>query len=547
MASKESTFSFLYYWIKDGVTGSDRIEIQFSERLLRTLYYETDIGSIPRGAKPGSYPTPKHKNNPNWSKNIVGCYWCGRNGTHVNGICCSKVCILYFHEWCVERVELFQERRFCKLPGCELSPAEANHVCCSRSHNSEYEKTFEFIGKRQLRDLVTKGPSWYDCKHSFDITPPVSTHNTPKPITKGAVRDLTIQMKSNLIYYTDVGPIPRSYKTELSQSYCLTDDLTTNFVLPEVTSQTPKKCLFSEKTDPNELSTSPALIARRSKSINSAATAKTELTDCILTDFTQTPTNAGLFSHKLTTLLYQHTDIGVIPRVIDPSSKQTKISGCYWCESNKTSYKAIFCSSRCWYLLHEWCVRKVEQVCKLCVVPGCEKSRIVGGNCCSVAHIKQLFKLRGDLIGAEEKVELILGPRWYKETSPVSFSSKQGPFYEFSNLYCCSIQVKITWPTVYHSLCSQKLYGTPYYRHIPTIESVRELDTFMESCVRWVRQDWSSVKERLTYVAMLHKFKQNSILRRLLLSTNERQLICTDGATPVDTLMAVRWSLNVVF
>ena len=214
MASKESTFSFLYDWIKNGVTGSsDRIEIQFSERLLRTLYYETDIGSIPRGAKPGSYPTPKHKNNPNWNKYIVGCYWCGRNGTPVNGICCSNDCILYFHEWCVERVEMFQEMRFCKLPGCYESPAEANHVCCSRSHNSEYEKLFKFIGKRQLRDLVTKGPSWYECKYSFVKTPPVSTHYTSKPVTKGAVRDLTIQMKSNLIHYTDVGPIPRSYKT----------------------------------------------------------------------------------------------------------------------------------------------------------------------------------------------------------------------------------------------------------------------------------------------------------------------------------------------
>ena len=52
----------------------------------------------------------------------------------------------------VLRVELFQERRFCKLPGCNFSPAEANRVCCSRSHNSEYEKLFEFIGKRQLRE-----------------------------------------------------------------------------------------------------------------------------------------------------------------------------------------------------------------------------------------------------------------------------------------------------------------------------------------------------------------------------------------------------------
>ena len=733
MASKETTFSFVHDWLeilKNSVAGSVIIELPFSEELLVTLYYKTDIGSIPRGAQPESYPIPKYKNNPNWSKHIIGCYWCGRDRTIVNGICCTKECIRYFHEWCVERVELFQERRFCKLAGCGLSPTERKYVCCNRSHNEEHEEMFEFIDKRQLRILLIKGPSWYNCEYSFDKTLPVLTPNTPsKLIAEKAVRDLAKQMKSNLIHYTDVGPIPRSYKTaehsashfskhdnwltdirgcylcgmsvtdgceylcsnrcylvfndwcrrkvlkergikycelpgcektiehqysfcgqdhldrrdkylgsdeyykllqkgphwynntpsstsskskklstpditglnmlinipqhsqhsqhenkkpatnlfhtptqsqhsavpisksnslttqsyqkenvikmksftQLPQSPFLTESLKTKTILPKMTSKIQKNILV----DPIDFSTSLTQFAR-SKSMSATAT-KTELTENKISGLTHTPTNAGLFSQKLTSLLSQHTDIGVIPRATDPITNQTDISGCYWCESDQTSYNVIACSSRCWYLLHEWCVRKVEHACKLCIVPGCEKSRIPGCHCCSIAHIKQLSKLRGDLIGGEEEVELIIGPIWYKDNSPISFSSKQGPFYELSNFYCCSIQVKNTWPTVFHYLCSQKLYGTPYYRHIPEIESVRELNTFMDSsCVRWVRPDWSSVKEKLTYVAMLHKFKQNSILKRLLLSTNNRQLICTDGATPVDVLMAVRWSLNVL-
>ena len=209
-----SFFSFWVDWLKKK-TGYSRHELTFSEGLLVTLYCETDIGSIPRGAQPENYSTPKYKNNPNWSKHIIGCYWCGRDRTIVNGICCSKECIYYFHEWCVERVELFQGKRFCKLPGCDFSPTEHNHVCCNRSHNKEYEEMFKFVTNRQLRDLLIKGPSWYNCRDSFDKTPPVLTHNTPsKLIAQEAVRDLAKRMKSNLIHYTDVGPIPRSYKTE---------------------------------------------------------------------------------------------------------------------------------------------------------------------------------------------------------------------------------------------------------------------------------------------------------------------------------------------
>ena len=210
-------YSFFLFWVDwlKKKTSYSRHELTFSEGLLVTLYCETDIGSIPRGAQPENYSTPKYKNNPNWSKHIIGCYWCGKERTIVNGICCSNECIYYFHEWCVERVELFQGKRFCKLPGCDFSPTEHNHVCCGRSHNKEYEEMFKFVTNRQLRDLLIKGPSWYNCRDSFDKTPPVLTHNIPsKPIVEKAVRDLAKRMKSNLIHYTDVGPIPRSYKTE---------------------------------------------------------------------------------------------------------------------------------------------------------------------------------------------------------------------------------------------------------------------------------------------------------------------------------------------
>ena len=258
---------------------------------------------------------------------------------------------------------------------------------------------------------------------------------------------------------------------------------------------------------------------------------------------------------KLTDMLYQYTDVGVIPRHRAPhtpaprehaaqSNWGARIVGCYWCELNNTSFHELTCSRRCWLLFHEWSVRKIETGCgtRICALPGCENSRADGCVCCSLGHIRDLSELRGSAsLSMEEEVEIILGPKWYSDLSPINFS-RTGAFYEFSNYFPSLLILEDSiWPTVYHYLCARKLVGTPYSNHISRMECVGELEMWMKkrTCGKWVRADWSRVWEGATYRAVFAKFQQNSVLRGLLLRTGRRPLVCRDSSLG-DVLVGLR-------
>ena len=258
---------------------------------------------------------------------------------------------------------------------------------------------------------------------------------------------------------------------------------------------------------------------------------------------------------KLTDMLSQYTDVGVIPRHRAPhtpaprehatqSNWGARIVGCYWCELNNTSFHELTCSCRCWLLFHEWSVRKIETGCgtRMCALPGCENSRADGGVCCSFEHIRDLSELRGSAsLSMEEEVEIILGPKWYSDLSPIHFS-RTGAFYEFSNYFPSLLILEDSiWPTVYHYLCARKLVGTPYSNHISRMECVGELEMWMKrrTCGKWVRADWSRVWEGATYRSVFAKFQQNSVLRGLLLRTGRRPLVCRDSSLG-DVLVGLR-------
>ena len=54
--------------------------VPFSEILLTTLYYGTDIGYIPRRIDSEGKTVPIYENS-DWGKDIIGCYWCGNKST----------------------------------------------------------------------------------------------------------------------------------------------------------------------------------------------------------------------------------------------------------------------------------------------------------------------------------------------------------------------------------------------------------------------------------------------------------------------------------
>ena len=137
--------------------------IPFSEILLNTLYYGTDISYIPRTIDSEGLTVPIYENS-NKKKDIIGCYWCGYKSTDVQGICCGSDCIFYFHEWCVEKAGMLHQRRFCKLPGCEsVYSSQTKDECCSVAHRDKYIRDFlTFLDRDKLRRELSLRPSWYD-------------------------------------------------------------------------------------------------------------------------------------------------------------------------------------------------------------------------------------------------------------------------------------------------------------------------------------------------------------------------------------------------
>ena len=131
------------------------LEIPFSERLLSILFYQTDVGQIPRGKAQSISPASSHCNDINWKKAIPGCYWCSNGNTGHQGICCSPNCLLYFHEWCVRKVKETTESAVCLLPGCEEENVDKHHSVCSEIHKREYLERYSIV------DGAISSPKWY--------------------------------------------------------------------------------------------------------------------------------------------------------------------------------------------------------------------------------------------------------------------------------------------------------------------------------------------------------------------------------------------------
>ena len=141
-------------------------KIEFSEGLLQTLCYETDVGPIPREIDLDvSMNKPKHMYSTNWNFSIQGCYWCSDDiQKEWFGICCSKECLFYFHDWCIERVKVLTQRKFCRFPGC--GKVSTNNYYCDTSHKDEFGKAFpKWVDQESLyKKVLRNGPSWYNSK-----------------------------------------------------------------------------------------------------------------------------------------------------------------------------------------------------------------------------------------------------------------------------------------------------------------------------------------------------------------------------------------------
>lgn len=213
MASKMLS-PFTDHWISRVVVSDKKETFRFSEALLNALYYKTDVGSIPRGIILPKQPSPQFFNNPNWKKEIEGCYWCGSKQNNTHGVCCSKKCLYFLHEWCIDRVKHFTEELMCRYPGC-FQNCKEDYPCCSPEHKKLYNGIIKDLPEIKRGKLFI--PNWYDSGINLTTTKPAqglpnrTSVTKPSPLPK---MDIPMAFKSLLIYETDVGPIPRSYKQE---------------------------------------------------------------------------------------------------------------------------------------------------------------------------------------------------------------------------------------------------------------------------------------------------------------------------------------------
>ena len=112
-------------------------------------------------------------------------------------------------------------------------------------------------------------------------------------------------------------------------------------------------------------------------------------------------------------------------------------------------------------------------------------------------------------------------------TGPILFYSKDEPYYEFTNFALIPIIVDGSfYTTSEHYFQAQKLAGTPYESHVAKLPRPRDAFEFPRQAhiARWIRKDWNDIKEKIMYRGLCHKFGQHEHLKRLLLSTGQREL-----------------------
>ena len=390
MASNSDWSPFLSYWgyyckdtLSQLINGDDQ-GLQYSEGLLNSLCYETDVGCIPRGIKLDSGVTaPRYGNTDNWNRQIQGCYWCVADDTSWNGICCSKECFFYLHDWCIERVEHFTKRRFCRFPGCEMGAAK-NDRYCDRKHKGKFDAAFpkgvDF--NSLLRTVIRAGPDWYSSSGLPQALP------QPKKDNKGT--SPTVKDTQN-----------KDTKNKDTKNKDTKNKDTKN---KETKNKETKNKETKNKDTQNKDNKNPP-------------------------DNNAVPYDMKFPTELCNAMVYK-TDIGLIPRV-HPNEHQLaspyssspnwlrEINGCTRCgnRSMTTSGNSNFCTFRCYLLFYEWCRRLVESLTgvKLCRNTGCDRLAAEGFVCCNREHTKALEEKYSQVKSGDFERLIALGPNWYRK------------------------------------------------------------------------------------------------------------------------------------
>ena len=195
-----------------------KFEIPFSERLLGLLYFNTDVGLIPRGQLELSLAS-SYDNSLNWSMPIQGCYWCSFDDTSHQAICCSFDCLYLFHEWCIRKVNDTTQFSLCILPGCEEElERDSQFESCSEAHFRIYNAEYGMLL------LNGTNPHWY--RNALEQQPMQSM------VPQSTEDELKLDTEINSEFKLDT-EISSEFKldTEISSEFKLETEISSEFKL----------------------------------------------------------------------------------------------------------------------------------------------------------------------------------------------------------------------------------------------------------------------------------------------------------------------------
>lgn len=142
----------------------------------------------------------------------------------------------------------------------------------------------------------------------------------------------------------------------------------------------------------------------------------------------------------------------------------------------------------------------------------------------------------------EEEENIILKPEAAPMlgggNGPIRFYSKIPEFKELSNMYASPFEMDgKTWPSVEHYFQAQKFPSDPAYQEeIRKAKSGLKAKSLGQSQEHPIRPDWNTYRLEAMEKAVRAKFTQNEALKKLLLSTGNREL---QEASPTDPFWGV--------
>jgi N-glycosidase YbiA len=131
-------------------------------------------------------------------------------------------------------------------------------------------------------------------------------------------------------------------------------------------------------------------------------------------------------------------------------------------------------------------------------------------------------------IGLDMPAELVSYKNLLRATGTLAFDGSRSPFFEFSNSYEASIEIRgVTWPSSQHYFQAMKFKDTDleHFNAILRASTPAAAEEMGREGSKRLRADWENVKESVMYDALLAKFTQHDHLKAVLLSTGNTGLI----------------------